>query len=37
MNAGVEVVASTADEFSAVIKSEMSRLGKVIKEAGIRE
>ena len=37
MNAGVEVVASTADEFSTVIKSEMSRLGKVIKEAGIRE
>jgi tripartite-type tricarboxylate transporter receptor subunit TctC len=36
-NAGVEVVASTADEFSAVIKSEMARLGKVIKDAGIRE
>ncbi len=37
MNAGVEVVASTADEFTAVIKSEMARLGKVIKDAGIRE
>jgi tripartite-type tricarboxylate transporter receptor subunit TctC len=37
MNAGVEVVASTADEFTATIKSEMSRLGKVIKDAGIRE
>jgi tripartite-type tricarboxylate transporter receptor subunit TctC len=37
VNAGVEVVASTADEFTAVIKSEMARLGKVIKDAGIRE
>ena len=36
-NAGVEVVAGTADEFTAVIKSEMARLGKVIKDAGIRE
>jgi tripartite-type tricarboxylate transporter receptor subunit TctC len=36
-NAGVEVIASTADEFTAVIKSEMARLGKVIKDAGIRE
>jgi tripartite-type tricarboxylate transporter receptor subunit TctC len=36
-NAGVEVVASTADEFTTVIKSEMSRLGKVIRDAGIRE
>ena len=37
MNAGVEVVASTPDEFTATIKSEMTRLGKVIKDAGIRE
>ena len=37
MNAGVEVVASTPDEFTTVIKSEMARLGKVIKDAGIRE
>ena len=37
MNAGVEVVASTAEEFTATIKSEMTRLGKVIKDAGIRE
>jgi tripartite-type tricarboxylate transporter receptor subunit TctC len=36
-NAGVEVIASTPDEFTAVIKSEMTRLGKVIKDAGIRE
>ena len=32
----VEVVASSTEEFSAKIKSEMSRLGKVIKDAGIR-
>jgi tripartite-type tricarboxylate transporter receptor subunit TctC len=37
MNAGVEVIASTPDEFTATIKSEMTRLGKVIKDAGIRE
>ena len=36
-NAGVEVIASTPEEFTTVIKSEMARLGKVIKEAGIRE
>ena len=37
MNAGVEVVAGSADDFTATIKSEMARLGKVIKDAGIRE
>jgi tripartite-type tricarboxylate transporter receptor subunit TctC len=36
-NAGVEVVASTPDEFGNVMRSEMARLGKVIKDAGIRE
>jgi tripartite-type tricarboxylate transporter receptor subunit TctC len=35
-NTGSEVVASTPDEFAAVIKSEMARMGKVIKSAGIR-
>ena len=35
-NAGVEVVGSSPDEFSATMKSEMARLGKVIKDAGIR-
>ena len=34
---GSEVVASTPEQFGAKIKSEMVRLGKVIKEAGIRE
>lgn len=35
-NAGVEVVASTPQEFAAEIKSEAARLGKVFKVAGIR-
>ena len=36
-NAGVETVGSTPAEFGAKIKSEMDRLGKVIKATGIRE
>jgi tripartite-type tricarboxylate transporter receptor subunit TctC len=35
-NGGVEVVASTPAEFAATIKSEMDRMGKVIKAAGIK-
>jgi tripartite-type tricarboxylate transporter receptor subunit TctC len=35
--AGVEVVASTPEEFTNKIKSEIARMGKVIKEANIRE
>jgi tripartite-type tricarboxylate transporter receptor subunit TctC len=35
-SSGVEVVASTPAEFAAVIKSESSRLGEVIRKAGIR-
>ena len=35
-NAGVEAVASTPAELAATIKLEMVRIGKVIKEAGIR-
>ena len=35
-NAGTETVGSTPDQLSATMKSEMTRLGKVIKEAGIR-
>jgi len=34
-NSGVEVVGSTPQEFAAIIKSEASRLGKIIKAAGI--
>ena len=32
----VEPVGSTPQEFAATIQSEVSRLGKVIKDAGIR-
>jgi len=35
-DAGNEVVASSADEFLAAVKAEMTRMGKVIKDAGIR-
>lgn len=35
--AGVEPVGSTPQELSATIKSEIVRMGKVIKDAGIRE
>ena len=34
-NGGVEVIASTPAEFAAKIQTEMTRLGKVIKDAGI--
>jgi tripartite-type tricarboxylate transporter receptor subunit TctC len=34
---GVEAAGSTPQEFAATIKSEMSRLGKVIRDAGIRD
>ena len=37
LGAGVESVASAPEEFAAVIKSEMARMGKVIRDAGIRE
>jgi len=36
-NAGVEIVGSSPEEFTAIIKSEIHRWGKVIKDAGIRE
>ena len=35
-NAGTEIVASSPEEFSAAIKSEMTGLGKVLKDAGVR-
>lgn len=35
-NIGAEVVANTPQEFAAKIKSEMARMGKVIKDAGIK-
>ncbi len=36
-NVGVETVGSTPEEFGALVKSEMTRLGKVIRDAGLRE
>ena len=35
-NTGVEVVAGTPEQFAAVVKAEMIRMGRVIKSAGIR-
>jgi tripartite-type tricarboxylate transporter receptor subunit TctC len=35
--AGSETVGSTPEQFATAIKSEMSRIGKVIKDAGIRD
>jgi tripartite-type tricarboxylate transporter receptor subunit TctC len=34
---GLEAVGGTPEDFAAKIKSEMARMGKVIKDAGIRE
>ena len=36
LSSGVETVGSTPEEFGATVKSEMARLGKVIRDAGIR-
>jgi tripartite-type tricarboxylate transporter receptor subunit TctC len=35
-NIGVEAVGGSAEELAAKMKSEMSRMGKVIRDAGIR-
>lgn len=36
-NSGAETVGSTPDEFAALIRSDTTRLGKVIQQAGIRD
>ena len=36
-NAGMEVIASTPAQLTATMKSEMTRWGKLIKDANIRE
>lgn len=36
-NVGVEVVGSTPEELAAKVKTDMARMGKVIRDAGIRE
>ncbi len=37
LNAGLDVAGTTPEQFAAVIKADMARMGKLIKEAGIRE
>jgi tripartite-type tricarboxylate transporter receptor subunit TctC len=37
LKVGVETVGSSPEEFAAVLKSEMGRLGKMIRDAGIRD
>ena len=36
LSTGIETVGTSAAEFAATIKSEMVRIGKVIRDAGIR-
>ena len=36
LNAGVESVGTTSERFSAIVKGEMAKWGKLIKETGIR-
>ncbi len=36
LRAGLETVGSSPEEFATAIKTEMARMGKVIKDAGIR-
>jgi len=36
-SAGVEPVGNSAEEFAATIKSDMSKWGKLIRTAGIRD
>ena len=36
LKAGVEVVASSPEQFAATIKSEIAKIGKVIKDAGVK-
>jgi tripartite-type tricarboxylate transporter receptor subunit TctC len=35
-NVGVETVGSSPEDFASMMKSEIARMGKVIKDAGIR-
>ena len=36
LNAGVESVGTTSERFAAIVKSEMAKWGKLIKDSGIR-
>ena len=35
-NAGIEAVGTSPEELAAYVKSEMARMGRVIRDAGIR-
>jgi tripartite-type tricarboxylate transporter receptor subunit TctC len=37
LRAGMEAVGSTAEELAAIVRSDVVRLSKLIKDAGIRE
>src|SRR5450759_2968719 len=37
LNSGMEVAAGSPEDFAATIKSEMTRVGKIISDAGLRE
>lgn len=37
LNSGIEVVASTPQELAATVRSEVTMIGKVVKQAGLRE
>ena len=37
LNAGIEVVGNSPEAFASFIKGEIDRMGKVIKDAGIRD
>jgi len=37
LSTGQEIVGSSPEEFAAAIKSDMARMGKVIRDAGIRD
>ena len=36
LNLGAEVIGSTPDEFAAVIKADMAKYAKVVKDTGVR-
>jgi len=36
LNAGVETVGTSPEQFAAIIKSDIARLSKLIKDAGIK-
>ena len=37
LNAGIEVVGSSPEDFAAIIKSDITKMGRIIRDGGIRE